>query len=671
MFGRGRYILVFSLLAALAHGAEAAGPTEYWDEPQGDYEGRQKAFLEHAASAQPSPLHAQVARLALGRPIDEKPIRDGIVMVRERRDNADYTANALLRILSYRSTLLSESLRDEMKQALLGYKYWIDEPSGPEVAYMWNENHSINYHAAQFLAGQFFPDDTFTNTNKTGAWHKKTARERLLRWIALRARTGFQEWDSNNCYVSIMAALLNLAELADDPEIARRSAMLLDVMFFDMAIDSFRGSYGTSHGRTYADGIVAGGLKEATTGLQRIAWGMGNLGGAGNSAANYLAAGKRYKVARTIQVVGGLMPEELTNRERQSLLIEEAEKRFGLNYDDAFDFFLLNQAGRHSSVRLIERTRKVMGKINSRLYEHVGIPYSTALLATYAELAKQGKPVPNLDRQALPRVDKITYRTPDYQLSAAQDYRKGEPGASQHIWEATLGPGTMVFAVHPGATPKQMLGRLPRVGQHKNLLFVVHDVPAEPYPGPKVIVPPDAKEFRPSPGPGEETFAPHTVAVFRRAAFDEVVQQSGWTFGRKGKGYVALWSRQPTIWSKDGVFGGEGLVAEGRKNIWICQLGREKTDGSFAKWRARIVAAKVVATDTAVKYQAPGLGDASFGWEGPLRVGGRTIPLGGYPRFENPYVKTDYGRDRYVITGGGRRLVIDFKAGEHRDLAVN
>jgi hypothetical protein len=667
MHRQGRYLLVVSLVAGMAGAAEAA---EYWAEPHGDYEGRQKAFLEYAASAQPSPLHAQVARLELGRPLEEKAIRDALVMVRARRDNADYAANALLRIYGYKSPLLSAAMRQEIKQALLGFKYWIDEPSGPELAYMWNENHSINYHSAQFLAGQFFPEDTFTNTSKPGTWHKATARERLLRWIALRSRSGFQEWDSNNCYVSIMAALLNLAELADDPEIARRSAMLLDVMFFDMAIDSFRGSYGTSHGRTYADGIVAGGLSEASTGLQRIAWGMGNMGGAGNSAANYLAAGKRYKVARTIQVVAGLFPEELTNRERQSLIIEDAERRFKMNYDDPFDFFLLNQAGRHGSVKLIERTRKVMAPINSRLYAHVGLPYSEALLATYRELAKRGKPVPNLDRQALPRVDKITYRTPDYQMSAAQDYRKGGPGAGQHIWEATLGPGTMVFAFHPGATPKQMLGRLPRVGQHKNLLFVVHDIPTEPYPGPKVVVPADVGEFRPSPAPSEETFAPHTVAVFRRAAFDEVAQDQGWTFGRKGKGYVALWSRQPTTWSKDGILGGEGLIADGRKNIWICHLGRESVDGAFDRWRARIAAAKVVATDTTVKYRAPGLGDASFGWEGPMRVAGRTIPLGGYPRFDNPYVKTEYGQDRYVIAGGGHRLVIDFKKNEHLDQPV-
>jgi len=662
----GRRYVVLALVVGMGRAASGA---EYWDRPQGDYEGRQKAFLEHAASAQPSPLHAQVARLELGRALDEKAIRDGVAMVRERKDNADYTANALLRLYSYRSPLLSEALRQEIKKALLGFKYWLDEPSGPELAYMWNENHSINYHAAQFLAGQFFPQDVFSNTGKTGAWHKGTARERLLRWIALRARTGFQEWDSNNCYVSIMAALLNLAELADDPEIARRSAMLLDVLFFDMGVDSFRGTYGSAHGRTYADGVVAGGLSEASTGLQRIAWGMGNLGGAGNSAANYLAAGKRYQVARTIQIVAGLMPEELTNRERQSLLITDAERRFGLDYEDPFDFFLLNQAGRHSSIETIERTRKVMAKFNSRLYGHVGTPYATALLATYRELAKQGKPVPDLDRQALPRVDKITYRTPDYQLSAAQDYRKGAPGAQQHIWQATLGPGTMVFAFHPWKGTRAWLGRLPRVGQHKNLLFAIHDIPTEPYPGPKVVVPPDAKEFLPSPAPAEETFDPRTLAVFRRSAFDEVVQEKGWTFGRKGAGYVALWSRQPTTWSRDSVFGGEGLVAEGRKNVWICQLGRQKVDGPFDKWRARIAAARVVATDTTVKYRAPGLGEASFGWEGPLRVGGRTIPLADYARFDNPYVKTAYGQDRYVIAGGGRRLVIDFKTGEHRDEA--
>jgi len=656
---RGAVLLTILLSARQA-------PAEYWSQPQGDFDSRRKEFLQYAAAAEPSALHAQVARLELGKALDEKAIRAGVAMVRERKDNADFTANALLRLHSYRGPLLPDSLRQEIKQALLGFKYWIDEPGGAELQWMWNENHAINFHAAQYLAGQFFPADTFTNTGKPGTWQRATARDRLLRWIALKAKTGFAEWDSNNCYVSIMAALLNLAELAEDQDIARRSAMLLDVMFFDMAIDSFRGSYGTSHGRTYPDGIVAGGLKEATTGLQRIAWGMGNLGGPGNSAANYLAAGKRYRVARTIQVIAGLFPPELVNRERQSLLIADAA-RYGLDFDDPFGFFLLNQAGKFSSIDYIERSRKVTARLQSRLYDQVITPYANAVLATYRELEKQGKPIPNLDRSGLPLVDKLTYRTPDYQLSAALDYRKGAPGSSQHIWQATLGPDTAVFTVHPGPDARLWLGRLPRVGQHRNLLFAVHDIPADRYPGPKVVVPPGAKEFVPSPAPGDEALAPRTLAVFRRASFDEVVQEGGWTFGRKGAGYVALWSRLPTTWTKDGVFGGEGLVAEGRQNIWICQLGREKTDGAFAAWRKRIAAAAVAATETAVKYRAPGLGEASFGWEGPLRIAGKEIPLGGHPRFDNPYVKTAHGQDRYVIAAPGHRLVIDFRTGEHRE----
>jgi hypothetical protein len=207
------------------------------------------------------------------------------------------------------------------------------------------------------------------------------------------------------------------------------------------------------------------------------------------------------------------------------------------------------------------------------------------------------------------------------------------------------------------------------VGQHRNLLVAVHDIPAQRHPGPQVVVPAGAKEFFPSPAPGDETLDPRTLAVFRRASFDEVVQEGHWTFGRKGAGYVALWSRQPTTWSKDGVFGGEGLVAPGHRNTWICQLGREKLDGPFTTWRARIAAARVTATDTTVDYRAPGIGPVRFGWDGPLRVGGKTIALSGYPRFDNPSTTPASGQGRYVIKGAGHRLVIDFKTDEHRDEA--
>jgi hypothetical protein len=679
----------------------------YLGEPGGDYGSRQRAFLEHAAAANPSGLYSQVARLELGRgPLDEAAIRAGIATIRERRDGADFVANALVRLYSmqnpqrvphlprsfapntgspgrsaglgrsesggsaraqYRSPLLSAALRAEMKQALLGLKYWVDEPGDKDLLSVWSENHQINYHSAEYLAGQLFPADTFTNNGKNGRWHLRAAERRILRWIEVKAKTGFSEWDSNNCYMNTMAALLNLAELARDRQVARRSAMLLDVMFLDMAVDSFRGTYGTAHGRTAPGTVLRGGSGEDTTGMQRIAFGMGALGKPDSAASNYLAANRRYRVARTVQLIGQHLPPELTNRERQSLRVEDAA-RLGLSFDDPGDFFLLTAGGQFSTPENVDKSLRMMDRLNVPRWGLVMRPWAEALRATYAELARRGQPLPDLDNSSLATVDKVTFRTPDYQLSTALDYRKGLPGSQQYIWQATLGPTTLVTTIHPGPTAKYWQGRLPRNAQHRNLLVALYDVPSERLPGPRTVIPAGAGgDAMPSPAPSEESLDPRTLAVFRRDSFDEVRQEGNWTFGRKGQAYVALWSRAPVTWSDKGVFGGEGLVAPGRKNVWLCQLGRAATDGPFEPWTRRLSAAPLSATESSIRYSAPGLGDVSFGWDGPFTVGGQEIPLQGAHRFDNPYLKALWGQSRYDIRHAGHRLLIDFARNQHRE----
>ncbi len=653
-------LTLLASLAAAATGPSAAG--DYWSEPRGDYESRRAAFLDHAAAATSGGLHSQIARLELSRgPIDEKAVRGAVESLRARRDGGDFMANGLLRILHYEdSPLLSEQLRAEIKDALLGFKYWVDEPGGRDLLSMWSENHQINYHVAQYLAGQRFARDIFRNSGKPGRWHQQQGRERILKWIDIKARTGFNEWDSNNCYGSTMAALLNLVELADDDRLRRRAAMLLDVMFFDMAVDSFRGTYGTSHGRSSTHAIVGGGMIEETTALQRLAWGMGALGRPDNPAAIFLATSKRYRVSRTIEQIGQDLPEELSNRERQSLRVEDAA-RFGLSFDDPEDFFLLHEGGKLASIETIERSLRVTDSLHFYRYGLVMKPYIVALLETYRQLAARGQPPEDLDNSSLRRVDKLTFRTPDYQLSSALDYRKGAPGSQQHIWQATLGPQNAVFAMNPGPSSKYWQGRLPRTAQYRNVLVAIYDIPAERPPGPKTVFPADAVgDAVPSPSPSEERLDPRTLAVFRRGALDEVLQDGGWTFGRKGQGYVALWSRAATTWSADAVLGGEGLVAPGRKHVWICQLGREKVDGPFKAWAARIAGAALKSSDSDVTYTAPGVGQIAFGWDGPLRVDGKVVPLGDHPRFDNPYTRVAYGRPRYDLTHAGYRLVIDF-----------
>jgi hypothetical protein len=643
-------------------GEVATATGDYASQPTGDYASRQKAFLEHAAAANPSGLYSQVARLTLDRPLNEDAIRAGLGTVGARRDGADFVANGLLRIYSSKSKLLSSSLRTEIKAALLGMKYWVDEPGGKDLLSMWSENHQINYHAAEYLAGQFFPKDLFTNNGKDGRWHQAAAKKRILKWIEVKARTGFTEWDSNNCYMNTMAALLNLAELAADHEVASRAAMLLDVMFFDMAVDSFRGTYGTSHGRTSPKTVLAGGTGEDTTGMQRIAFGMGSLGKPDSAASNYLAVDRRYKVSPVIQAIGQHLPAELENRERQSLTVEDAP-RLGLDFGKTDDFFLLKAGGQFATPEKTQKTLAMMKRVNVPRWGLVMRPWAEAVGATYDELRKQGRPLVDLDNSSLATVDKYTYRTPDYQLSTAQDYRKGLPGSQQYIWQATLGPSTLVTTIHPGPTPKYWQGRLPRTAQYKNVLIAFYDIPSEHLPGPRTIVPPEAGgDAMPSPAPSEESLDPRTLAVFRRSSFDEVVGSGNWTFGRKGQAYVALWSATMVHWT-NGVFGGEGLVAPRRRNAWICQMGRQSVDGPFAEWTKKIAAAKLAGTESAVEYAAPGIGEVAFAWDGPFTVNGKVIPLHGYNRFDNPYAKVPWGQGRYEISHAGRKLVLDFGRG--------
>jgi len=647
---------------------------QYWTEPQSDYDSRRKAFVEFSSAAPGrggrGGLFAQISRLESGSgPIDEGSIRDALSHVDARNDCADFTVCGLLRILlQYAdSPLLSPDLSEAISRTLIGFKYWIDEPGEDDMMCFWSENHQIMFHSDEYLAGQLFSDHTFPNVGETGVWHQARARDRILRWIDLKSRVGFSEWDSNCYYDEDMAPLLNLADFAEDEEVARRATMILDVMFFDMAVDSFRGTYGTSHGRTYP-GHVLSGRREATSGVQKIAWGLGCFNSPSNMTAVSLATSRRYRVPRAIELLAQDMPDELTNRERQSLRIEDAAE-LGIRFDDPDTAVLVWGAGKFANQRNVEATLGLADRFRSHRFGIVIRPYAEAVLGTYKELEAQGIPHDgDLDRTTLSQVNKVAYRTPDYQLSTAQDYRKGKPGFQQHIWQATLSPDAIVFTLHRGNADeeryKYWVGRFPRAVQHKNLLFALYDVPESPLPGPKTVFPPGAGgNAVPSPGPSEEELLPHTVAAFPRSAFDEVCEASGWVMARKGAGYLALRSQQPAEWTPDGVLRGEGLVAQGRRNIWVCQLGREAVDGAFADWCQRIEEADLEFGELSVRYGAPGIGEARCEWDGAFTVGGEEIQLHGYPRFDNPYGASAYGSGEYAVAFGDHRLKLDFQAG--------
>src|SRR5205814_4899725 len=122
-----------------------------------------------------------------------------------RKDCADFAIQGLLRLHCWEQRReaagqpprLSAGVRAQMKDTVLGFKYWVDEP-GDTVMYMGSENHRLLFHVAEWLAGQLFPLEEFTNSRQRGLYHATKGRTYITEWLRQRGRFGFDEWHSNS-----------------------------------------------------------------------------------------------------------------------------------------------------------------------------------------------------------------------------------------------------------------------------------------------------------------------------------------------------------------------------------------------------------------------------------------------------------------------------------------
>jgi hypothetical protein len=213
-------------------------------------------------------------------------------------------------------------------------------------------------------------------------------------------------------------------------------------------------------------------------------------------------------------------------------------------------------------------------------------------------------------------VDVVTFKTADYMLSSAQDYRPGERGQGEHIWQATLGPDAVSFATHPANMSESDAHRngfwrgnalLPRVAQWKDALIAVYRLPQDDWMG-------------------------FTHAYFPAYAFDEYILQDDaegrpWAFARKEDGYLALTAAQGLELIQKGPSAYRELRSYGGDNVWLCLMGRRATDGSFRDFQRAVLALDVGLGGPAARLSTLRGDTLSFGWKGPLRVNGDVQPI--------------------------------------------
>jgi len=221
--------------------------------------------------------------------------------VRDRCDCADFEALGLM-LLWHRvsDSRWEPAARSAAREALLGFKYWIEEPGTDAMCYF-TENHQMVWHTVETLAGEAFPDDTFGNCGWSGREHAQHGMTMAQAWVTRKLRSGFSEFDSN-AYLAIDAlALVALVDHAADVPLRRSAEALLDKILFTLAANSWHGVHASAHGRSYTPTLRASCLEE-TAPIMWFAWGMGALNEAALPAAA-LATSTAYRIPEAVRAV--------------------------------------------------------------------------------------------------------------------------------------------------------------------------------------------------------------------------------------------------------------------------------------------------------------------------------------------------------------------------------
>jgi hypothetical protein len=248
----------------------------------------------------------------------------------------------------------------------------------------------------------------------------------------------------------------------------------------------------------------------------------------------------------------------------------------------------------------------------------------------------------------LEEVNTYTYRTPYYQLSGAQDHQKGMGGYQEHIWQASLDEYAYIFTnSHGGFRLEDYVGGFnPRSTLYKNVGVIQYDRLSQSLILERVYSILGYKNI--------------IQAYFPRWAFNEVIQQDKWTFGRRLDSYVALYSNEPQEWEDDIL-----LTSQGKKNVYIVEMGSVEEYGSFTNFTSSILTTQVnvkhLAVGYKVNYKSPTQGLVKVAWDGPMTVKGVNVDLGSYARFDNTFCYQDFNTLKTTIQHGTMTLELDFE----------
>ena len=619
-----------------------------------------------------------------------------------REDCADFTACGLIRFYLENEHRLAEVNKTEIKNCLIGFKYWMDQYDGRSDSMChWSENHQILFAVTEYLAGMEWQDATFAD-GKSGLEHVEMAKERINAWMYQRYYYGFNEYYSNNYYPEDIAPMANFIQFAssEDSDMIERMKIIMDLIWVDIATQSYK--YTAEDGSTQYAFVSASG---------RMYMDNKSSDDAGNRLRPYinlvLENGDEYKTeSNRFFVCFKRMYETKIDTEPiyrlpdviKEIFNDTSEKQIikssngitlaelvadGFVGEDVGQIMMQTGMEAFSNPEVIDNSIKYLAKnklfrnefLNDFKLVNLWPLRLTRSLGALANLLD-----PSTNGKAIQRANVYTYQTPYYSMSTSQEHFAGDYADQHQINVSLLAGDLAVYTAQPMRNSSRGqywvgYGRLPYSVQDENVNISIYTIPEKT-------------------GMLEPHIVQYTHAYFPVGLFDEVITDhldDGYIFGRKGDAYImlrAMSDGNATLAFKNDMQGvteqdlendrskikdnvremieasGDlryDLIFEGgTTHAWVTELGCSADNGSFEAFVSRMLSNGCEYKDNTVLYESAGK-SFEVKYAEYFKLNGQKVDTD-YARYESAYVSESVERKAEVIefSFNGKTLTLNY-----------
>ncbi len=611
----------------------------------------------------------------------------------KRFDCADFRAQMLFKIYKDCHEMLNAECKALIKNTFLNFKYSMDEPGDDSMCY-WSENHQLLFAVSEYLAGQEWQNEVFTNDGKSGEEHRKKAFEKICIWMRQRFDYGFSEYLSNNYLAEDIAPMANYIAYSKDEKSVEQMKIVMDILWLDVALNCVGNRFVAVSSRMYGNNKTANCIGNSIQSAMNILWGKEatekllsdpDVSKEEKELAKASLEKKPNYIVLCFTDVAekGLytLPEAIKN----IALSDEAfvsKMSCGLSPDDMVnenlvgqsDFQIMAQTGAETftNPQVIENTLEYLKKNN--LYTNKFLSYFKFLNLTvfrcvnWKKFARKHNIMPH--GIALGRGNVYTYRGSGYSLSTDVCKDVDVCGAQDHVWAANISEELTLFTTHPagggngkyGASPGYWVGngRRPMSVQHENVNVTVYKLP-------------QTKRL------GESDVCNITHAYMPRDLYDEFELDGNRVFARKNGVFVAMISDGELEYkpynpdSAKGLLKGrtlpEGLNLEngfdscrkgGEYHCYVTELSDSHTE-TFDRFKERIKKNSLSFGNGRVRYKTA-CGEIRVNYDGEFTVDGKTAQRV-FDRYDSIFCKAKRKDETIRVNTPSSGLMLDFERG--------